>query len=87
MAEICEWLDRAYLGVDWCLGGWLTLLVRTALAFIILYRTIPGKRASWRDVWLGGLSASLIWEAARRLYTWYLANLVGYSRTSSVRLV
>jgi len=27
----------------------------------------------------GGLLAGLTWEAARRLYTWYLANFARYS--------
>jgi membrane protein len=51
----------------------------SVIAFIILYRIIPLNAVSWRDVWLGGLLAGLIWELARRLYTWYLANFATYS--------
>ncbi len=49
------------------------------LAFITLYRLIPLNRVVWRDVWLGGLLAGLIWDLARRLYAWYLANVATYS--------
>jgi membrane protein len=53
--------------------------VISVLTFIVLYRTIPLSPVTWRDVWLGGLIAGLIWELARRLYAWYLANVATYS--------
>jgi membrane protein len=64
------------------LWGWLSTLVLplvTVVMFIILYRTVPRNRVGWRDVWLGGLVAGLIWEGARRLYVWYLSNFANYS--------
>ncbi|MFN2217091.1 MAG: YihY/virulence factor BrkB family protein [Anaerolineae bacterium] len=51
----------------------------SVITFIILYRTIPLNSVSWRDVWRGGLLAGVIWELARRLYAWYLANFATYS--------
>lgn len=62
---------------DW-LSMFLPPLV-TALTFIILYRIIPKNGVTWRDVWPGGLAAALVWEAARRLYAWYLANVANYN--------
>ena len=53
--------------------------VVSVVTFIILYRIIPLNRVAWRDVWLGGLIAGLIWEAARQIYAWYLANVATYS--------
>jgi membrane protein len=64
------------------LTGWLSALLPILIAvitFIVLYRTVPQNPVSWRDVWLGGLLAGLTWEAARRLYTWYLANFARYN--------
>ena len=51
----------------------------SVVTFMVLYRTIPLNRVTWRDVWLGGLIAGLIWEAARQIYAWYLANVATYS--------
>jgi membrane protein len=51
----------------------------SAVTFIILYRIIPKNGVTWRDVWLGGLVAGLVWEAARRLYAWYLASVASYN--------
>ena len=63
----------------WGLMSALIPPLTSTVAFIVLYRTIPRNRIRWRDVWLGGLIAGLVWEAARRLYTWYLANFARYS--------
>jgi len=62
--------------------GWVSAFVPTAVSivtFTILYRTIPRNGVIWRQVWLGGLAAGLVWEAARQLYTWYLANFARYN--------
>lgn len=63
--------------LDWSTG--LVPLLISVVTFIILYRTIPRNRVTWRDVWLGGLMAGLTWEGVRRLFIWYLANFAGYS--------
>jgi membrane protein len=69
------------LGSDW-LSDWLSTLVPllvSVVTLIVLYRTVPRNRVSWRDVWLGGVVAGLIWEVARRLFAWYLATFSRYS--------
>jgi len=60
------------------LSEWLPPLISVA-TFIVLYRTVPRNRVTWRDVWLGGLITGLIYDASRRLFTWYLANISRYS--------
>jgi YihY family inner membrane protein len=66
-------------GELWGLMSALVPALTSILAFMILYRTIPRNRIRWRDVWLGGLIAGLVWEAARHLYTWYLTNFASYN--------
>ncbi len=66
-------------GELWGLMSALVPAVTSILAFMILYRTIPRNKVRWRDVWLGGLIAGLVWEAARHLYTWYLTNFASYN--------
>lgn len=89
LADVLRNWQRSYVGSESLVGprgqqlwDWLSLLIPplvSAVTFIILYRTIPRNRVTWRDVWLGGLIAGLGWEAGRRLYTWYLSNFARYS--------
>mgnify|MGYP000975579057 CR=1 FL=1 len=62
--------------------GWLAGLLPPLLsvsAFMLMYRTMPRAHVRWRDVWLGGVIAGLIWEAGKRLFGWYVGNLFVFS--------
>ena len=64
------------------LAGWLSALVPalfSAGAFVLMYRTMPRAPVRWRDVWLGGLMAGLLWEAGQKLFAWYLVNFAAYN--------
>ncbi len=68
-------------GPGW-LRGWFSTLMPalvSVVTFTILYRTMPRDDVAWRDVWLGGLVAGLVWEVGRQVFTWYLANFARYS--------
>ena len=76
-----DWQPFAELGkgTTW---GWLSAYLPpfvSVVTFIVMYRTIPRNRVRWRDVWLGGLAAGLVFELARLLFAWYLANIASYS--------
>jgi membrane protein len=78
---VLGWQPFARPGTDRVLG-WLSTLapvVFSASAFILLYRTTPRTRVSWRDVWLGGLIAGLIWEVGKRVFAWYLGHIAAYN--------
>jgi membrane protein len=80
-STISDWLPMVARGSDW-LAGWLGSLLPVLISvvlFILIYRTMPRNRVTWRDVWLGGLLAGLIWEGARRVFAWYLGNFANYS--------
>ena len=61
--------------------SWLTAVAPalfSVCAFILLYRTMPRARVGWRDVWLGGLVAGLVWEVGKQIFTWYVSNVADY---------
>ena len=39
---------------------------------------MPRTHVGWRDVWLGGLIAGLIWDAGKEIFTWYVGNVADY---------
>lgn len=79
--RVLGWQPFVHPGTD-RLVGWLATLVPALLsigAFILMYRTMPRARVQWRDVWLGGLIAGLIWEAGKQVFTWYVSNFAEYN--------
>jgi YihY family inner membrane protein len=67
----------AQLGLDQALDlrRRLAPALFSVCAFVLIYRTMPRARVKWRDVWLGGLIAALIWEAGQQIFTWWVATL------------
>ena len=78
---LVQWNLVTEADLSWLLDWPSTVLsiFVSVVAFIVLYRVIPRNKVTWRDVWVGGLLAGLVWEAARQLYTWYLSNFASYS--------
>ena len=56
------------------LVGFLLILV----VFLLLYKLIPNTRTYWRDIWPGALAAAVLFEIARTLFVFYLANFANY---------
>ena len=44
----------------------------SALLFAVSYRVLPETKVRWRDVWLGALSAALLFTVGRIALSWYL---------------
>jgi membrane protein len=53
--------------------------VLTAIAFALLYFTVPNRRIEKRDALLGGIIAAIVFEAMKRGFGWYVAHVPTYS--------
>jgi len=40
---------------------------------------MPRARVGWRDVWLGGLIAGLVWGVGKQIFAWYVGNFATYN--------
>ena len=62
---VMGWQPSAQPATDLLASGLSALapMFFSVCAFILLYRTMPRARVGWRDVWLGGLIAGLIWDS------------------------
>ena len=74
-------------GLDILVGTASQLLLSYFLPFLLLliavtflYRYLPQNRPSWRQALCGGILMSLMWEAAKHLFTSYVQNLSVYGR-------
>jgi membrane protein len=54
------------------------LIVWTAM--IVGYAVIPNRSVRFRDAFVGGLIAAVLFEAAKRSFTWYATGLASYQQ-------
>jgi membrane protein len=59
-------------------GSWLVAFLLILAIFLLLYKLIPNTRTYWRDIWPGALLAAVLFEIARTLFIFYLANFANY---------
>jgi membrane protein len=57
---------------------YLTSVALVVGAFTLSLRVFPHARVSWREAFVGGCIGAGLWEAGRRLFLWYLANLAQF---------
>jgi membrane protein len=63
--------------IDWVLVG--AALPLTALAFTILYVYLPNCRVEWRDAVIGGVTAAIAFELAKRGFGYYVRRIPTYT--------
>jgi membrane protein len=63
--------------IEWALTG--AALPLTALAFTILYVYLPNCRVEWRDAVIGGLTAAIAFELAKRGFGYYVRRIPTYT--------
>jgi membrane protein len=54
-------------------------LVITVALFAILYRSLPHIQLRWSDVLPGAVAAGILWEMAKRIFLYFVANYVSAS--------
>jgi membrane protein len=70
------WLHSRFPGLDgpWNFGNAVVSLVVIALLFALIYRMVPDARITWRDVWLGAVLASLLFELGKFVLGFYFGR-------------
>lgn len=52
----------------------------TAVAFTLLYRTVPNRLVLWKDALAGGFFAGIVFEIAIRAFAFFIVNFSTYER-------
>ena len=58
---------------------YLLPLVFTYCIFFLIYKIIPNKMVHFKSALKAALFASILWELAKHLFAWYVANIATYS--------
>ena len=54
-------------------------VVMSTVAFFLLYRIVPHRKVPWRHAFLGALVASIFFEAAKQIFTYFVRHSPTYS--------
>jgi len=75
-----RWLGMRASGIAplWETLGLVTPALVTFLAFLLLYRFVPGCQHGWRDVWPPAIIASLMFELTKHAFSFYVAHFNRY---------
>ena len=57
---------------------YLTSVALVLTSFTVALHVFPHAPVGWRTAFVGGCVGTVLWEAARRLFLWYLANLAQF---------
>ncbi len=69
-----------YQSASWVTTGALIVPFSLSVAiFAFLYRFVPRRRVRWDAIWVAAFLGGGAWEAAKRIFAWYLDNLASYS--------
>ncbi|SEJ53496.1 YihY family inner membrane protein [Paraburkholderia diazotrophica] len=63
--------------IEWALAG--AALPLTVLAFTLLYVFLPNCRVEWRDAIVGGVTAAIAFEIAKRGFGFYIRRIPTYT--------
>lgn len=58
--------------------GFALPLVLILAAFLVLYRVVPNRRVTLREVWPGAVAATLLWTILRIGFTYYATQIARY---------
>ena len=50
------------------------------LIFAAIYKFLPDTRTRWRFIWIGAVSAAIIFEVAKGLFLWYLEHVAQFEQ-------
>ena len=58
--------------------GFVVPLALIFAAFVVLYRIVPNRPVTIREVWPGALVAAVLWTVLRIGFTWYATSIARY---------
>jgi membrane protein len=77
--DLVTQLDLTRFGFDGTLfsslGGRVASIVSVFVTVILIYKLVPYERPAWRDILLGALAATLLFELGKALFVLYLGNV------------
>ncbi len=58
----------------------LIAVTLNSLMFVVIYRYLPNTRVTWRSALIGGATAGVLWEVAKKLFAYYVAHFGNFDK-------
>lgn len=55
-------------------------IMASTFAFFLIYLIVPNRKVKWRSALIGAITAAILFELAKRGFTWYVATFPGFQR-------
>lgn len=75
-ADVVAGIPGGYLAITTI--GFALPLVLIFVAFLVLYRVVPNRPVTLREVWPGAVAATVLWTILRIGFTFYATNVANY---------
>jgi membrane protein len=69
----------ALFGQAWRVAAYLLPLIVTIATFTLLYKVMPTAKVPLSSALTAAIVAGLLWESAKQLFSWYVANIVNFN--------
>jgi membrane protein len=73
-------IPELHLGWFWDLLAYLLPLVITISTFTALYKILPNTKVALKPALIGGVFAGVMWEIAKYVFSYYVANFANYNQ-------
>jgi membrane protein len=74
--EVVAGVPGGYMALS--LIGLVLPMLLIFVAFLVLYRVVPNRPVTVREVWPGAVAATLLWTILRIGFTYYATNIANY---------
>jgi membrane protein len=64
----------------WSVVSAVVPVLLAVLSFTVVYRVVPNAHMRWRSAAIAGLVAGVLWDLAKRVFTYYLARYAAYDQ-------
>ncbi len=85
-----QWATSIEIGgatIEGLVGGWgisamlrLPALVVSFTIFAIIYKVVPNTKTEWRDIWLGAVIATVLFEFGKNMFLLYLEEFAQFDQ-------
>lgn len=78
LTSYLSYFPETFHSLAWEIGSFGASIFVSLIAFFLIYRFLPARIIRWNDIWPGVITATILFEAGRMAFGFYLKNFGKY---------